>query len=326
MPTIEETVEVDVPVRTAYDQWTRFEEFPRFMEGVREVRRIDDTHLHWVAEMAGREAEWDAEIVEQEPERRIAWRSTGGLRNDGDVAFEAMGDDATRVRVSIEHDPEGVAEHAAELLGLAQRRVRRDMERFKDLVEARSASAAAGTEGGARDVRDRATDDTDAAVGPEDYPETTRLPSLSRLRGLTVVNREDEKVGKVREVYLDAGADHVRYLGVSTGWLSRGTHVVPVDDVTYVDDGSETYIVVPYSVEHLKAAPSLDDDDELSAEREREIYDHYARVGYWDEARDAIKARQTPPAPTPRIAEAEVVDAIRRGEDPAGVRVTRWGS
>ena len=79
-------------------------------------------------------------------------------------------------------------------------------------------------------------------------------------------------------------------------------------------------------MEHLKGAPSLDDDDELSAEREREIYDHYARVGYWDEARDAIKARQTPPAPTPRIAEAEVVDAIRRGDDPAGVRVKRWGA
>lgn len=319
MPTIEETVEVNVPVRTAYDQWTRFEEYPRFMEGVREVRRTDDTHLHWVAEMAGREAEWDAEITEQEPGRRIAWRSTGGLRNDGDVAFEPVGDDATRVRVAIEHDPEGVAEHAAELLGLAQRRVRRDMERFKDLVESRATPADAAEDR-------RADDDRDSVLGPEGYSETTRLPSLSRLRGMTVVNREDEKIGKVREVYLDAGADHLRYLGVSTGWLSRGTHVVPVDDVTYVDDGSETYIVVPYSVEHLKAAPSLDDDDELSAEREREIYDHYARVGYWDEARDAIKARQTPPAPTPRIAEAEVVDAIRRGDDPAGVRVTRWGS
>ena len=151
MPTIEETVEVNVPVRTAYDQWTQFEEFPRFMEGVREVRRIDDTHLHWVAEMAGREAEWDAEIVEREPERRIAWRSTGGLRNDGDVAFEPIGADATRVRVAIEHDPDGVAEHAAELLGLAQRRVRRDMERFKDLVESRAppgSSAGDGTTNG----------------------------------------------------------------------------------------------------------------------------------------------------------------------------------
>lgn len=319
MPTIEETVEVNVPVRTAYDQWTRFEQFPRFMEGVKEVRRIDDTHLHWTAEMAGREAEWDAEIVEQDPGRRIAWRSTGGLRNAGDVAFEPIGDDATRVSVAIEHEAEGVAEQAAELLGLAQRRVRRDMERFKDLVESR---------GGARDGEGRdgggARDGADAPLGPEGYSETTRLPSLSRLRGMTVVNREDEKVGKVREVYLDAAADHVRYLGVSTGWLSRGTHVVPVDDVTYVDDGAETYVVVPYSVEHLKTAPSLDDDDELSAEREREIYEHYARVGYWDEARDAIRARQTPPAPTPRIAEAEVADAIRRGDDPAGVRVTRW--
>ncbi len=327
MPTIEETVEVNVAVRTAYDQWTQFEEFPRFMEGVKEVRQLDDTHLHWVAEVAGREAEWDAEITEQEPDRRIAWRSTAGSRNDGTVEFESTSDETTRISVAIEHEPENVGERAAEALGLVQRRVRRDMERFKDLVESQC-DKGADQRGEVREsdagALDR-SDDTDAPVGPEEYPETTRLPSLSRLRGMTVRNPEDEKVGKVREVYLDARADHVRYLGVSTGWLSRGTHVVPVDEVTYVDDGSETYVVVPYSVEHLKGAPSLDDDDELSPEREREIYEHYERVGYWDAARDAVRARQTPPAPTPQIAEAQMADAIARGDDPTGVRVTRWG-
>lgn len=327
MPTIEETVEVNVPVRTAYEQWTQFEDFPRFMEGVREVTRVDDTHLHWVGDQAGRDAEWDAEIVAQEPDRRISWRSTEGPRNDGTVAFEPIGEDATRVHLAIEHEPQGAAEHAAEMVGLAQRRVRRDVERFKDLVESRTATAT-HEDDAAADPRGDVGDepDAEAGVGPEGYSETTRLPSLSRLRGMTVVNPEDEKVGKVREVYLDSGADHVRYLGISTGWLSRGTHVVPIDDVTYVDDGEETYIVVPYSVEALKDAPSLDDDDTLSAEREREIYEHYARVGYWDAARDAVRARQTPPAPTPRIAEAQVADAIARGEDPAGVRVRRWSA
>jgi hypothetical protein len=314
MPTIEETVEVRVPVRTAYDQWTRFEDFPRFMEGVREVRRIDDTHLHWVGDEAGDDAEWETEIVAQEPDHRISWRSTGGPRNDATVAFEPMGDDATRVHLAIDQETA-----AGEDGDLAQRRVRGDVERFRELVESRAPSA--DGDGDAVDPRD----EPDAAVGPEGYTETTRLPSLSRLMGMTVCNLDDEKVGKIREVYLDGDADHVRYLGISTGWLSRGIHVVPVDDVTYVDDGAETYVVVPYSVEHLKAAPSLDDGDQLSAEREREIYDHYARVGYWEAARDAVRARQTPPAPTPQIAEAEVADAIARGEDPAGVRVRRWG-
>lgn len=306
MPTIEETVEVNVPVRAAYDQWTRFEEFPRFMEGVREVRQTDDTHLHWVAETAGRMEEWDAEIVEREPDRRIAWRSAGGLRNDAAVDLEPVADDVTRVRVAVEHDAEGAAGDPARATGLAQRRVRRDIERFKDLVESRAGEGA-------------------ATAGPEDRFQSTRLPSLSRLRGMTAVNREDEKVGRVKEVYLDSGADHVRYLGISTGWLSRGIHVVPIDDVTYVDDGTDAYVVVPYSVEHLKRAPSLGDDDVLSPEREREIHEHYERVDYWEAARDAVRARQTTPAPTPQIAEAEVADAVSRGGDPADVRVKRWG-
>jgi sporulation protein YlmC with PRC-barrel domain len=308
MPTIEESVEVNVPVRAAYDQWTQYEEFPRFMEGVREVRRVDDTHLHWVGDGTHEPEEWDSEITEQAAGRRIAWRSTSGARNDGAVDLEPVADDVTRVRVAMEREAAGAP-------GYAERRVRRDMERFKDLVESRA--AAAGEVG---------RDDDDATLGPEGYSDSTHLPSLSRLRGMTVVNREDEKVGKVKEVYLDAGADHVRYLGVSTGRLSRGIHVVPIDDVTYIDDGADAYVVVPYTVEHLKGAPSLGDDDELSPDREREIYEHYDRVGYWDAARDAVRARQTTPAPTPRIAEAEVVDAIARGGVADEVRVKRWSA
>ena len=87
MSTMEETIEIDVPVSTAYNQWTQFEEFPKFMEGVREVRQLDDTHLHWRAEIGGKEEEWDAEITEQVPDTRIAWRSTGGVQNSGTVSF-----------------------------------------------------------------------------------------------------------------------------------------------------------------------------------------------------------------------------------------------
>jgi sporulation protein YlmC with PRC-barrel domain len=142
---------------------------------------------------------------------------------------------------------------------------------------------------------------------------------------MEVRSTDGEKVGKVKDVYLDSDARYARYLAVKTGWFS-GTHVVPVDDVTYVDEGDDAYVQVPYTEAHLKGAPTFGDDDEVTPEREREIYEHYRRVGYWDETRDIVRARQTEPAPTPQIAEAEVADAIRRGDDPRRVRVKRWGA
>jgi sporulation protein YlmC with PRC-barrel domain len=168
-------------------------------------------------------------------------------------------------------------------------------------------------------------DDEATGIGPEGYSETTRLPSLGRLRGMDARTTDGEKIGKVKDVYLDAEARHARYLAVKTGWLS-GTHVVPVDDVSYVDEGRDAHVVVPYTAQQLKDAPTFGDDDELTPERERAIYDHYQRVGYWDDARDIVRARQTEPAPTPQIAEAEVADAVRRGHDPRRVRVKRWGA
>jgi sporulation protein YlmC with PRC-barrel domain len=167
-------------------------------------------------------------------------------------------------------------------------------------------------------------EDLETRIGPEGYPEATRLPSLGTLRGMAVRNPEGDKVGKVSDVYLDSDAEFVRYLAVKTGWFA-GRHIVPVDDVTYVDDGDDAYVVVPYATDQLKNAPTFGDDDDITPERERAIYDYYERVGYWDEAREAVRARQTAPAPTPRIAEAEVEDAISRGQDPARVRVKRWG-
>ncbi len=137
MSTIEESVEIEVPVRTAYDQWTQFEEFPRFMEGVESVRQVDDTHLHWVAEIAGQRREWDAEITEQHPDERIAWASTGGQRNAGVVTFHRLADDRTKVMLQIDHDPDGLVDKAGDALGFARRRAKGDLTRFKEMIEER---------------------------------------------------------------------------------------------------------------------------------------------------------------------------------------------
>jgi uncharacterized membrane protein len=139
--TIEEQIEVDVPVTTAYNQWTRFEEFPRFMDGVDEVRQLDDTLLHWAVTVGGKHAEWNAKIIEQEPDRRIAWESTEGKRTRGTVTFEEAGPGRSRIRLQMSYTPEGAAERAGSAIGLDTRRVRGDLERFRELIEAQRADA-----------------------------------------------------------------------------------------------------------------------------------------------------------------------------------------
>jgi uncharacterized membrane protein len=143
MTTIEESIEVAVPVRTAYNQWTQFEEFPRFMEGVEEIRQLDDTHVHWVASFGGTRHEWDAEITEQHADERIAWRNVDGKDNAGVVTFHRIGDGETRIMVQMDWVPEGVKEKLGDLLGAADRRVRSDLERFKELIEERGRESGA---------------------------------------------------------------------------------------------------------------------------------------------------------------------------------------
>jgi len=137
MAIIERSIEVDVPVRVAYNQWTQFEEFPRFMEGVKEVRQLDDRRLHWRAEVAGRDKEWEAEITEQHPDERIAWRSRTGARNAGVVTFHRLGDTRSKIMLQLEYDPEGLAENVGDAMGVVSRRVAGDLERFKSFVEFR---------------------------------------------------------------------------------------------------------------------------------------------------------------------------------------------
>lgn len=136
MTFVEKSIDVDVPVSVAYGQWTQFEEFPEFMNGITEVRQLDDSHVHWVAEVGGERHEWEAEIVAQEPDRLIAWRSVEGLANSGRVEFEPT-KSGTRVTVEMEYEPEGLKESAGALAGVDSSQVEEDLERFKELVENR---------------------------------------------------------------------------------------------------------------------------------------------------------------------------------------------
>jgi uncharacterized membrane protein len=137
MPTIEQSIEVNVPLSTAYNQWTQFEEFPRFMEGVESVKQIDDTHLRWVAEAGGERRQWDAEITEQQPDARVAWKATGGHGNSGVVTFQRQDDENTLVTVRMDHETEGLKEQLGSAIGADSRRVKGDLERFKEYIETR---------------------------------------------------------------------------------------------------------------------------------------------------------------------------------------------
>ena len=157
MATIEHSIDVQVPVRTAYNQWTQFEEFPRFMEGVKEVRQLDDARLYWRANIGGLEKEWRARITEQVPDRGIAWQSEGGAYNSGLVRFEHESPGETRIILRIDYDPDGVLENVGDAVGAVSRRVKGDLERFKEFIETRGRETGAwrgtvdaGTPHGAR--------------------------------------------------------------------------------------------------------------------------------------------------------------------------------
>jgi uncharacterized membrane protein len=136
MKTLEHSIEVEAPVQATYNQWTQFEDFPRFMEGVESVTQLDDTHVHWVAELAGKKKEWDAEITRQVPDTEIDWIGLGEADNRGRLVFEPT-DRGTKVTMKLDYDPEGAVEEIGDKLGIVRRRVEGDMERFKEFLEAR---------------------------------------------------------------------------------------------------------------------------------------------------------------------------------------------
>jgi uncharacterized membrane protein len=137
MARFEHSIDVNVPVSTAYNQWTQFEEFPRFMEGVKSVTQLDDKRLHWQAEIAGREEEWFAVISEQTPDQRVAWTSTSGAPNAGVVTFHYIDENTTRVMLQIDYEPQGAIEVIGSALGIVKNRMAGDLKRFKEFIEAR---------------------------------------------------------------------------------------------------------------------------------------------------------------------------------------------
>ena len=143
MPRFEDKIDVDVPVRTAYDQWTQFESFPQFMEGVESVVQQDDRTLRWSAVIAGKRKTWTAQITDQTPDTRVAWKSIEGAENDGAVLFEPQGDRRTRITLKIDADPDGLTETVGANLGFLQARVKGDLERFKKFIESRGAETGA---------------------------------------------------------------------------------------------------------------------------------------------------------------------------------------
>jgi len=144
MQRVEKIIEVNAPLRAVYNQWTQFEEFPRFMPGVKAVRQIDETHVHWTARFwGGIDEEWDAEITEQEPDKRISWKSVSGAPNAGTVRFERLDDSHTRVHLVMAYDPDGFVENVGDMLGLVNAQVQQCVSGFKEFIESRGAETGA---------------------------------------------------------------------------------------------------------------------------------------------------------------------------------------
>ena len=179
MSRITEEVEVAVPVRVAYDQWTQFESFPRFMAGIDRVVQVDGKTLEWTATIGGVVKHWRAEITEQRPDEVVAWRSVDGARNDGQVRFRTLRPDRTMVEVQLDVEPENIVERAADALGVVERRVRGDLERFRDFIESRAQPTGAWrgrVEGGRVEVDDNdEADELTASEGTGSKREPTEI-------------------------------------------------------------------------------------------------------------------------------------------------------
>jgi len=143
MSAVQKSIDVNVPVSTAYNQWTQFAEFPRFMEGVKEVRQLDDKRLHWKTQIGGKEEDFDAIVDQQIPDQRIAWHSTIGAKHGGVVTFHRLGDTKTRVMLQMQYDPQGFVEKAGDMMGAVAMRIQSDLDRFKKFIESRGVETGA---------------------------------------------------------------------------------------------------------------------------------------------------------------------------------------
>jgi uncharacterized membrane protein len=143
LSTVVESIEVNLPLRTVYDQWTQFEDFPQFMASVQEVKQLDYKRLHWKATVGGKQKEWDSEITEQLQDTRIAWRSTSGVRNSGEVSFDKLSENCSRVTLRMVYEPEGPAEQIGDALGAVRIETRANLQRFKEMLEKRGSETGA---------------------------------------------------------------------------------------------------------------------------------------------------------------------------------------
>jgi carbon monoxide dehydrogenase subunit G len=259
---VERSIEVEVPVRMAYDQWSRFEEFPRFMSGVEEVRRVGDGMTHWVAHISGVRREWDAAIVEQVPDEKVAWAATTGATNAGAVFFDAVATDCTRVRLTLDFEPEGVIERIGDVMDVVQRQAVADLDRFKEFIEGQS-SVAGGWRGTSEDggvmsqeaqgqaVRQAAADDLPGdvvAVGPTGDTEST-LTTDAETTPSSAPEADYSAVGHSGDpVAVDPEA-----LGATTGtdeaWSSGGSG--PGEDRDVRDTAGEGVVERDFADENL---------------------------------------------------------------------------
>lgn len=285
MRSVEEQIEVRAPVRAVFERWTRFEGWPSFMEELDDVRRADERHLRLWGRVAGQRREWVAAITELNPDVSVAWAGLDGPPASAVVVLEALGSARTRVVLRVDEDaPEDGGDPG---------RVGRTLRRLKELVErGHAAAVASGDEGSA---------------GPR---RLEGLGVIAAIRDLAVCDPEGERVGGVVDAYLDLGAMTVRHLAVATGALD-GAHLVPAEVIAW--DPVWRALTVPCTRDQLRGAPGAPARGELKPEDERLAAEYFARLTDWAARRDVIARRQTPPPPTPEIAEAE-------GRDPDELR------
>jgi len=210
MSSIEKSIDVNVPVSVAYNQWTQFEDFPHFMEGIEQVQQLDKKRLHWRAEIGGKAKEWDAEIVEQTPDKRVAWRSLSGAPNDGIVTFQPIGNNSTRVRLALDYEPEGFLENVGDALGFVSGRVEGDLKRFKEFIESR------GTETGAwrGQIHDQAAGGTTSGASTRQTASASGAAGAAKTTKRAAAGNQGEAVLPVIEEQINIGKQQVQTGGV----------------------------------------------------------------------------------------------------------------